>query len=97
MGKHYNFMKEIEAEARAEGPEAVEELRIFHEYFSLANELIKARKAMGLSQAQLARKCKLHQSDISNIENANVNPTYRTLQTIAHGVGRKIAFVPTRR
>jgi ribosome-binding protein aMBF1 (putative translation factor) len=88
-----DLMREIEAEAQAEGPEAVEELETFREYFRLARELAAARKAKGLSQEQLARRCGVNQSEISDIERGRANPTFRTLQTLARNLGRRVALV----
>jgi transcriptional regulator with XRE-family HTH domain len=83
-----DFMRDVEAEARAEGSEAVEELETFREYFRLAREIALARKAKGWSQQELADRCKVHQSDISKIERAQGNPTFWTLQTIARQLNR---------
>jgi len=92
--KSFNeFMREVEDEAKAEGPEAVEELETFRAYFRLAKEMAAARKAKGLSQQQLANKCGIHQSEISDIERGRANPTFRTLQTIARRLDRRIMFM----
>jgi ribosome-binding protein aMBF1 (putative translation factor) len=96
VGKHNSFndfMQEVEDEAKAEGPEAVEELETFRAYFRLAKEMAAARKAKGLSQQQLANKCGIHQSEISDIERGRANPTFRTLQTIARRLDRRIMFM----
>lgn len=91
--KFSDFMHELEAEAKAEGPRAVEELETFREYFRLAKDLAEARRAKGLSQQQLAEKCDIHQSEISDIERGRANPTFRTLQAIARGLDCRIALL----
>jgi ribosome-binding protein aMBF1 (putative translation factor) len=98
MGRHKfsDFMREVEEEARTEGHHAVEELETFREYFRLARDMAEARRAKGLSQEQLARKCGLHQSEISDIERGRANPTFRTLQTIARGLDRRLALTTPR-
>ncbi len=95
MGKRKfsDFMTGLAAEAKAEGPEAVEELETFREYFRLAREMAAARKAKGLSQQELAKKCGVHQSEISDIERGTANPTFRTLQTIARRLDYRIIFM----
>jgi ribosome-binding protein aMBF1 (putative translation factor) len=69
-----DLRQELEAEAKVEGPGAVEELETFRNYFRLARELAEARKAKGFSQQQLAERCGLNQSEISDIERGRANP-----------------------
>ena len=92
--KFTTFMRELEEEARAEGPEAVAELDTFQEHFRLAREMAAARRQQGLTQRELAVRTGIHQSEISDIERGQANPTYRTLQVLAKGVGHRIALVP---
>lgn len=98
MGKptFSDFMREVESEAWAEGPQAVEELETFREYFRLAREVAAARSAKGLTQQQLAKECGIHQSEISDIERGRANPTFRTLQTIARRLGRRLVLAARR-
>ncbi len=64
--------------------------------FSIIPALIDARTSSGLSQKQLAEKTGIAQSDISKLENGNANPSLRTLQRLAEGMGMqlKLEFVP---
>ncbi|MEO6866883.1 MAG: helix-turn-helix transcriptional regulator [Gaiellales bacterium] len=86
-------MTELEAEAKAEGPSALEELDTFREYFRLAREMTEARKAKGWSQEKLATKTGLHQSEISDIERGRANPTFQTLQKLARSLDGRIGFL----
>jgi transcriptional regulator with XRE-family HTH domain len=86
-------MKELHREAEAEGPEAVAELRYYHERFRLARRFAEARRKRGWTQKTLAAKTGLNQSEISNIESGQANPTYRTLQTLASALGGKIDLI----
>lgn len=43
--KFVDVMREIEAEARAEGPEAVKELQAFRAHFRLGRQIAEARTA----------------------------------------------------
>ena len=57
--------------------------------------LYTAREEQGITQAQLAERCGLKQSNLSRIESGGGNPSVATLQKIAHGLGKvlKIEFV----
>ena len=59
-------------------------------------DALDARKASGLTQKQLAEKTGIAQADISKLENGNANPSLRTLQRLAEGMGMhiRLEFVP---
>ena len=58
--------------------------------------IIDARAAAGLTQKELAEKSGIAQSDISKLENGNANPSLRTLQRLAAGMGMRLhlEFLP---
>ena len=60
------------------------------------SDMIDVRKAAGLTQKQLADKTGIAQSDISKLETGSANPSLRTLQRLAQGMGMKmkIEFIP---
>jgi DNA-binding phage protein len=89
-----DFMRQIEAEAEAEGPEAVAQLASLHHRFRLAGELVMLRKEKGVSQRQLADATGINQSEISRIERGVGNPTEDTLARIGRALGAHLAFVP---
>ena len=64
---------------------------------SFVQAMIDARKASGLTQKELSERTGIAQADISKLENGNANPSLRTLQRLAAGMGMqvKIEFVPT--
>lgn len=64
--------------------------------FSVIQAMIDARKSSGLTQKQLAEKTGIAQADISKLETGNANPSLRTLQRLAAGMGMKmkIEFLP---
>lgn len=66
--------------------------------FSIMQAIIDARKLSGLTQKQLSEKTGIAQADISKLESGNANPSLRTLQRIAAGMGMriKIEFQPIR-
>ncbi len=55
---------------------------------SIARDLIKQRKAMGLSQSQLAELAGLRQETLSRIESGKHSPTVRTVEKIDRALKR---------
>jgi len=85
--QHY---AQVVAEAEAEGPAAVAELRLYETRFRLAGQLIARRRELRMTQQQLAAASGIHQSEISRIEGGNGNPTLKTLGALAHALGAEI-------
>lgn len=77
-------------------PELKAEYDALEPEFSLIQAMIDARKSTGLTQKQLAARTGIAQSDISKLEGGNGNPSLKTLQRIAAGLGMrvKIEFQP---
>lgn len=94
MNDFDQLIDDIDAEARAEGPEAVTQLRAFEMRFTLAADLIALRKAHGLSQTQLAKASGVQQADISRIERGIVNPTIATIEKLAQPMGAQVRMLP---
>ncbi len=67
--------------------------------FSIIQAMLDARKASGLTQKDLAERTGIAQADISKLENGNANPSLRTLQRLAYGMGMRLRleFVPMNR
>ncbi len=67
--------------------------------FAIIQAMLDARKASGLTQKDLAKRTGIAQADISKLENGNANPSLRTLQRLADGMGMKLKleFVPANR
>ena len=63
---------------------------------AIIEAMIDARAAAGLTQKELAEKSGIAQSDISKLENGNANPSLRTLQRLAAGMGMRLhlEFLP---
>ena len=91
--KFQDFMREVEAEARREGPKAVAELAAFDAHFRVAAQLLALRKARGLTQRQLSEKTGIQQSEISRIEAAHANPTLVTVSVMARALGAEVRVV----
>ncbi len=88
--KFSDFMREVEAEARREGPEAVAELAAFDAHFKLAAELILLRRKRRLTQRQLSAKSGIQQAEISRIEGGRANPTLETISVLARSLGGEL-------
>lgn len=73
-----------------ENPEFQKEYENSRADFALMKAIIDARCDENLSQAELAQRAGLRQSNISRIENGNCNPTIHTLRQIAKGLGREL-------
>ncbi|SRR6266511_3526750 len=90
------FWRDLQAEARAEGPEAVAQLNQMQHRYRLGGQLAMLRRQRGLSQAKLARITGVDQAEISRIERGVGNPTEDTLEHLGGALGVKLAFVPER-
>ena len=67
-----------------------EEWETLEPEFSVMQAMIVARKSAGLTQKQLSEKTGITQADISKLESGNANPSLRTLQRLASGMGMKV-------
>lgn len=77
-------------------PEIRREYDALESEFALMQSMIDARKAAGLTQKQLSERTGIAQSDISKLESGSGNPSLRTLQRLADGLGMvlRLEFVP---
>ena len=55
-------------------------------YPEVGAALLKARKEAGLTQDQLAERSGVSRITIARIEQAHINPSFRTLEALAHGM-----------
>ena len=94
MATFDDFIAGLEAEARAEGSDAVAELQAFRLHFSLARQLAAQRRALHLTQRQLADMTGIAQAEISRIERSQANPTTATLGTLTRALGVDVRLVP---
>ena len=94
MNDFGQLINDIDADARAEGPGAVAQLRAYEVQFTLAADLIALRKASGLSQKQLAKASGVQQADISRMERGIVNPTIGTIEKLAQPLGAQVRMLP---
>ena len=91
--KFGDFVREVEEEARQEGPRAVAELEAFRTHFALAQEIRELRKAHHLTQKQLAEASGIDQAEISRIERGQTNATTATLGALLAPLGARLKAV----
>lgn len=98
MGKSFrSFMREIEAEAEAEGPSAVLESRRLRTQYELAAKVLFTRMDRRMSQKDLARETGIDQAEISRIERGDANPTLLTVVRLLTALDLQVAFARTHR
>ena len=85
--EHY---AQVVAEAEAEGPAAVAELRMYETSYRLAGQLIARRRELRMTQQQLAAASGIRQSEISRIESGYGNPTLKTIGALARALGAEL-------
>lgn len=63
---------------------------------AVVQAMIDARRRAQMTQKELSERTGITQGDISKLENGNANPSIRTLQRLAEGMGMtlKIEFIP---
>ncbi|MDR0840322.1 MAG: helix-turn-helix transcriptional regulator [Christensenellaceae bacterium] len=87
-------MKDIDKlhEELMENPAYRAEYEATRDDYDLQRALIKIRTESNLTQAQLATKTGIRQSNISRIETGSCKPDLDTLQAYAKGCGKRLAF-----
>ncbi|HEY8211821.1 MAG TPA: helix-turn-helix domain-containing protein [Myxococcaceae bacterium] len=94
--KFKDFIREIEEEARVEGPDAVAELEALRTHFRLGRQLAAARRAQRLSQKEVATRAGIDQADVSDLERGAGNPTLSRLEAVATAVGMRLELTSRR-
>ncbi len=80
--------EELKAEL-LQNPEVRAEYERLRPEFELAETIIAARTAQGLTQAELAARMKTSQSYIARLESGRVLPSMRTWQRLAAATGTR--------
>lgn len=85
MTRFEDYLKE-----QMKNPEFKKEYDALEPEFAIIQAMIDARKRCGITQKQLAERTGIAQGDISKLENGSANPSIRTLQRLASGMGMKL-------
>ena len=88
--KFTDFLKE-----QLKDPEIRKEYDALQPERAIIQAIIDARRDSGLTQKELSQRTGITQSYISKMEQGNANPSIRTLQRLASGMGKilRIEFV----
>ena len=85
MRSHKDYLNE-----QLKNPEFAADYEALEPQYQIARAIIAARLESGLTQAELAEKAALPQSNISRLESGTFNPTVQTLEKVAAGLGKKL-------
>ena len=92
MGRKFDdFLQE-----QLQDPEIRKEYEALQPEHTVIQAMIDARKKSGMTQKELAEITCIAQGDISKLKRGSANPSIRTLQRLAKGMGMilKIEFTP---
>lgn len=83
-------------EEQLQDPELRKEYEALQPERAVVQAMIDARRRAQITQKELSERTGITQGDISKLENGNANPSIRTLQRLAEGMGMtlKIEFIP---
>ena len=88
-----DFISELDAEAHADGPDAVIELQALSFRFSLARQLAARRHERRLTQKRLAQLSGVSQSAIGRIERGQGDPPMATLAALTRALEVDVQLV----
>lgn len=79
-----------------EDPEFKAEWDALQPELAVAQAMIEAREKTGMTQQKLSEVTGIAQADISKLEHGSANPSIKTLQRLAAGLGMvlRIEFLP---
>lgn len=75
-----------------ENPEFAAEYNALKEEFALAEAIIRARMAAGMTQQDVARAMQTTQSSIARLESGKIMPGVKTLQKLAQATGTRLCI-----
>ena len=95
MGR--NFRETLNEQLK--NPEFKKEWDALEPEYQIIKAMLDTRNEKAMTQKQLADITGIPQADISRLENGNANPSLKTLQRLADGMGMKLKleFVPVNR
>ena len=75
---------------RMKDPEFKKEWDALEPEYQIIRVMLNSRAEKSLTQQQLSKITGIPQADISRLENGNANPSLRTLQRLAEGMGMRL-------
>jgi DNA-binding XRE family transcriptional regulator len=91
------LLEQIDREAKAEGPHEVAELHALQVKYRMLNQIIQARRALQLTQKDLAKKAGLGQAEVSKVERGRKSPTLDTYSRLVAALGLEVPRMARRR
>ena len=82
--------KEYKAKVFAERPEVKEGYDVLAPQYEIIRAEIESRRAIGMTQKQLAEKMGTAQANISRFESGTYNPSLAFLQKMADSLGKTL-------
>ena len=73
-------------------PEFAAEYEALGPQYSFARQIIAARIAAGMTQAELAEKVGTSQANIGKLEHADLNPSFALAERVAQGLGKHLTL-----
>lgn len=73
-------------------PEFRKEWEDLEPEFQIVRAMLEGRREKGITQKELSGITGITQADISKLENGTANPSLRTLQRVAEGLGKKLVI-----
>ena len=86
-----DFLKE-----QLKNPNIRKEYDALEPEFAIIQAILDAERDTGLTRKELAQKVGIAPGDLRKLENGSANPSLRTLQRLADGLGMKLKleFIP---
>ena len=75
-----------------QNPAFAAEYEALEAQYSFARQMIAARIAAGMTQAELAAKVGTSQANICKLEHAELNPSFSLAQRVAQGLGKRLSL-----
>jgi DNA-binding XRE family transcriptional regulator len=91
LTKFDEYIREVEQQAKAGGPEAAARWDAFNAHYAMAREVRELRRERKLTQKQLAAG--IDQGEISRIERGQTNPTAATLAALLAPLNARLGVV----
>lgn len=88
--------EDYKAHARTVSPERARDIDEIEDITDMISIVIQQRKAMNLSQRELAGMCGIPQSTIARLESGKTMPTVATLYNILRHLGLQMTITPKR-
>ena len=87
-------LNEYKAKVFVDRPDVKEEYDALEPQYAIIRAEIESRKAIGMTQKELAERMGTAQANISRFESGNYNPSLAFLQKMAESLGKnlKISF-----